>query len=110
MIQSLSDHAESIQVGASIGLIGCMIGFMVYNEHPDVKTILLRILTSLILAPIAFIFSGIWFDEEMIRIMIAMIAGFIGRPLLRAVHTIAILLSEKPLETLTKLAQLRGKK
>ena len=106
----LAEHSEAFQTGAFIGLMGCMVAFMVHNEHPDIKTILLRILTSLILAPMAFVFSGIWFDEEMIRILIALVAGFIGRPLLRAVHTLAMLISEKPLETITKLASLWGKK
>jgi hypothetical protein len=106
----ISNHFDAIQTGVFIGLMGCMVGFMVHNEQPDIRTILLRILTSLVLAPMAFIFSGIWFDEEMIRILIALFAGFIGRPLLRGVHTLAMLISEKPLETITKLSSLWGKK
>ena len=103
MIQIIFENTENIVTGSFLGILGCTIGFMVYSEQPDAKTIVLRILTSLIISPICFIFSGIWFDDEMIRVLIALAAGFIGRPLLRAVHSVVMIISEKPIETIEKL-------
>lgn len=110
MISVIQENSSSIQAACFLGLIGCMIGILVYDEHPDLKTFLMRVITSLILAPIAFMASGIWFTDDMSKIAITIVSGFIGRPFLRGVHRVFMLISEKPLETVEKIVSIWRKK
>ena len=110
MIDFISAHKFSIQLASFCGMIGFLISIMVYDEHPNVKTFFMRFITSLILAPIAFMLSGVWVTDDIIRISIAVCAGFIGRPILRGVHRVSMLISETPLETIDKIVSIWRKK
>lgn len=99
-------HAGAIRIGFTAGLFGAAISLLSRDEHPNVKTTLLIIVTAGLVSPFCYVISGVWVTEDMIRLAIATTAGFIGRPLLRMLINIANLLSNHPFKYLKELASI----
>lgn len=97
-------HAGAIRVGFSAGIFGAAISLLSRDEHPNVKTTLLIIITAGLIAPFCYVVSGVWIAEDMVRLTIATVAGFIGRPILRMLVNIANLLSNQPFKYLKELS------
>lgn len=106
LISDFGIHAASIRVGFIAGLFGAAVSLMSRDEHPDVKTTLLIILTAGMISPFCYILSGVWISEDIIRLAIAAAAGFIGRPILRMLVNIANLLSNQPFKYMRELSSI----
>ncbi len=99
-------YGSNIRYGFAAGMIGLTLSLTSRNDHPDLKTHLLLFVTTGILSPSVYIFSGIWVSEDLVKGAIAAFAGFGGRPFLRGCLNIIHMFSNQPLKIAKEVADI----
>ena len=110
MIEYFELYQSQMKAGVLFGLIGAIISFAVRDEQPTLKVTFLTIVTSVLISPIIYITSGIWITEDMIRVLCALASGYIGRPILRGIHKLALMFADAPLKIAAEITKIWGKK